>query len=250
MTRTSAVIETEVDEYAVTAEFYDLWARGHWEALAPSLRRAMGSQVDPDAGSVLDLGAGSGWGTLAIADAFPDVSIIATEPSRAMRTMLFSKVTDRSDICRRVTVVPCDFETLRWPDRLSGFVAVGMLGHLTRVDRMALWNHLAEHLAPGAPAVVQLQAPDRPVKVPLTRHSVVDVGERTYEGWCSASPIGRRALCWTLRCVVRHGDRIIDEHTCDSIFRTVSFEDVRSEATAAGLTIVGSSGGLITLAHD
>lgn len=214
------------------------------------LSAALDSQVDPDAGPVVDLGAGSGWGTLAIAGAVPEASIIAVEPSRAMRSMLFSKVMDRPDLRRRVTVHPCGFEMFEWPERISGLVAMGMLGHLPRADRVALWNHLSDRLAPGAPAVVQLQAPTRPVRVPPVRHSVVEVGDRTYEGWCSARPIGRRALRWTLRCVVRHGDRIVDEHTCDSVMRTVSTDDVRLEATAAGLTCTPKSHGLITLTRS
>lgn len=236
-----------VDDYAVTAEFYDLWARGHWKALSPSLRAALGSDIDCRAGPMVDLGAGSGWGTLAIADAVPGATIIAVEPSRAMRTVLFSRLMDRPEVCERVTVVESRLQSLDWPERISGFVAMGMLGHLTSIERRELWRQLADRLAPRAPAIIQLQSPDRPVKVPLVRHSVVEVGDRSYEGWCTATPVGRRALRWTLRCTVRQEDRVIDEHVSHSVFRTVSADDVRSEAAAVGLHTAESSGGLITL---
>jgi SAM-dependent methyltransferase len=239
----------EIDEYAGTAEFYDLWARAHWAAGAPSLRRSLGKGLDAAAGPVVDLGAGTGWGTLTIADAAPDVSIVAAEPSRSMRTVLLSRLMDLPDVRSRVTVVPSRFATLDWPHQLSGFVAMGMLGHLTRIERGELWCQLADRLAPGAPAVIQLQTPVRPVAVPLRRHSVVQIGDRLYEGWSAASPIGRRVLRWTVRCVVRHGDRIIEEHTSTHDVRTVSFDDVRTESAAVGLTTTATSDGLLLISR-
>lgn len=235
----------EIDEYAATAEFYDLWARSHWAALAPSLRHSLEPGLDAGSGPVVDLGAGSGWGILTIADAVPDVSIVAAEPSRSMRAVLFSRLMDRPDIRDRVTVLPSGFSTLAWPQQLSGFVAMGMLGHLTRIERNELWSHLAARLAPGAPAVIQLQTPVRPTVVPLRRHSLVEIGDRTYEGWSAATPIGRRVLHWTVRCVVRRGDRIIEEHVSTHDVRTVSSDDVRTESADVGLSTASSHGLLV-----
>lgn len=73
------------DEYAVTAEFYELTAAGHWEALRPALATALKSAV-VEAGPVLDLGAGTGLSTVAI----------AVEPSAAMRAALGVRLGARS----------------------------------------------------------------------------------------------------------------------------------------------------------
>ena len=41
--------------------------------------------ADPSAGPMLDLGAGTGLSTVALADAVPDATILAVEPSPALR---------------------------------------------------------------------------------------------------------------------------------------------------------------------
>lgn len=238
------------DDYAVAAEFYDLWAYDQWKQTAPELSNLLGADVDPATGPVLDLGAGTGLATLAIADSVPGASILAVEPSRAMRGVLFSRVISRPDLRSRVTIAPVAFSELLWPEQISGFVAMAMLGHLRPDERMSLWNRLAEHLAPGAPAIVQLQPPARPELVPLVRHTVVDLGDHTYEGWSEGEPAGDRLLHWSLRYVVRKGDRVLDDQCWTSEFQTVSIDDVTAEAGAVGFSVTSppsTPSGLVVL---
>lgn len=237
------------DDYAVAAEFYDLWAYDQWKQTGPALSNLL-RDVDATTGPVLDLGAGTGLATLAIADAVPDASIVAVEPSRAMRAALFSHVMSQPDLRSRVTIAPVSFSELLWPDQISGFVAMAMLGHLAPDERISLWNRLGEHLAPGAPAIVQLQPPARPERVPLERHTVVDLGDHTYEGWSQGEPAGDRIVRWSLRYVVRKGDHVIDDQRWTSEFQTVSIDDVTAEAGTVGFTVTtppSTPSGLVVL---
>ena len=237
------------DDFAVAAEFYDLWFCEQWKQTGPELSNLLGD-VDATTGPVLDLGAGTGLATLTVADAVQDASIVAVELARAMRAVLFSRVMSRPDLRSRVTIAPAASGELLWPAQIGGFVAMAMLGHLGPDERIVLWNRLGEHLAPGAPAIVQLQPPARPERVPLVRHTVVDLGDHTYEGWSKGEPAGDRLVLWSLRYVVRNGDRVIDDQHWTSEFQTVSIDDVTAEAGAVGFTVAtppSTPSGLVAL---
>ncbi len=235
-----------IDVYAVAAECYDLWASTYWAELTPHLVAAL-EGVQPGAGPVLELAAGTGLGTVAIADAVPGATILAVEPSRSMRGQLMSKVVARPDLRQRVTVVPADFETMTWPNCLGGFVALAMLGHLTPEARRRLWRELSDRLAPEAPAVVHLQPPERPMAVPFTRDLSERVGSLMYEGWSSAAPSGERSMQWTMTYRVLSEGTVVDEQCWTQDFETIAFDDVVAEAAAAGLDAERRDAGLVVL---
>lgn len=133
------------------------------------------------------------------------------------------------------------------PERIGGFVAMAMLGHLSPHDRRALWSTLAARLAPDAPAVVHLQPPPRPVAMPLTRHTAVRLGDLDYEGWNEAEPAGERELQWTMTYRVVRDGNLLDERRWTSAFHTVSANDVHAEASAAGLDATTGTLGLVVL---
>lgn len=237
---------SETDPYAVAAEHYDLWAVGHWAQLGPLLAAQL-QAVDVNAGPVLDIGAGTGLGTVLIADTVRGAQVLAVEPSRAMRVGLVTRLMSRPDLHNRVTVLPTDLGGLDWPEQLSGFVAMAMLGHLDPMARLGLWRELAAHLAPGAPALVLLQPPGRPQTVPATRHSRVRLGRHDYEGWAAAEPVGPRTLRWTMSYRVLRDGELLDEQQWSSDFYTVDEADVRTEAGDAGLAVQAGESGLVTL---
>lgn len=238
------------DPYGITAEFYDLTAAPYWERLRGALLDALAG-ADPSAGPVLDVGAGTGLSTEAIAQELPDASVVAIEPSRAQRAVLFSRLVQREDLRRRVTVLPLDLGAYLaeadLPRRLGGAAALGMLGHLSREERVSLWQFLGERLVPGAPAVIQIQPPERPEKIPPTRYARAQVGERIYEGWGAARPEGTESLRWTMTYRVLRNDALLEEHKTDHSFRTISERDVANEAGAAGLSCQPAEEGLLVL---
>jgi hypothetical protein len=84
--------------------------------------------IDVSAGPVLDIGAGSGMGTVAAARALPAADLIAIEPSATMCAVLLAKLAGDSDPRRRITVRPESAPRLQLP-------GVGEPQHAGRDDR-------------------------------------------------------------------------------------------------------------------
>ncbi len=72
------------DEYHDSGEFLDLLSLDAWQALRDPVRSALAGAA-PQAGPIVDLGAGSGLGTLLIAEVLPAARILAVEPSAVQR---------------------------------------------------------------------------------------------------------------------------------------------------------------------
>jgi tRNA1(Val) A37 N6-methylase TrmN6 len=101
-----------MNDYRESAEYVDIMSRDAWRELGPLLAEAL----EGVAGPVVDLGAGSGLGTLVIAKALPEAEIIAVEPSSGLRAVLLSKVYDDPELARRVTVLDTDAQHATLPD--------------------------------------------------------------------------------------------------------------------------------------
>jgi precorrin-6B methylase 2 len=177
------------DGYAGSAEFFDLAAREHTRRSAPAAVAAL-ARIDPSAGPLLDIGAGTGLVTVAVARAFPDLQVIAAEPSPPMRAILTSRVADDPALRAQVTVVDGDADTVAIPGTLSGVLLCGVLGHLDRDRRVALFRRLATALAPGAPVVVELMGMRTAEPMPDTRLFDTTLGSARYEWWMSGEPVG------------------------------------------------------------
>jgi hypothetical protein len=121
-----------------------------------------------------------------------------------------------------------------------------MLGHLDRAARAGLWALLAARLAPGAPAVIELQPPARPETVPSTDFARARLGDLEYEGSGSAQPNGPDSVCWTMTYRVLRGGRLLAERV--NVFpawHTVGADEVAVEAAAAGLRCEAREMGLL-----
>lgn len=235
------------DAYGITAEFYDLLAGAYWDVKVAALAAAL-EGARPEAGPILDLGAGTGLATMAVADALPTATILAVEPSPSLRAVLHARLAARTDLQDRVTVWPTDLAGAELPDRLGGAVAISMLGHLDPAERTGLWSLLAARLAPGAPAVIELQPPARPESVPATEFARARLGDLEYEGSGAAEPDGPDSVRWTMTYRVLRSGRLLSE--CVNVFggwQTVSAEQVAAEAASAGLSCEVRDHGLLVL---
>jgi thiazolinyl imide reductase len=173
--------------YGPTAEFFELAAAAHTARSAPAVAAALAG-ADTAAGPVVEIGAGTGLVTAAIAAALPGAAILAAEPSAPLRAVLTSRVVRDPDLRRRVTVVPEAAQELALPDRIGAAVLCGVLGHLDEAERRTLLGSLAERLAPGAPLVVELMGFDDDVAMPSTRLATAELGRQRYEWWFAAEP--------------------------------------------------------------
>nr|WP_260408635.1 class I SAM-dependent methyltransferase [Planomonospora venezuelensis] len=163
-----------------------------WPALGPVLAEALREVPGP----VVDVGAGGGHGTRAIANALPDAEIVAVEPSPALRSVLLARVNDDPRLRDRVTVLPEGLLEAELPDRLGALVAMNVIGHFDPAGRNRIWESLAGRLLPGGRAVLNLQPPAEAVAVPEFRAVEVRIGRRVYEGWGRAEPAGPDRLTW------------------------------------------------------
>ncbi|GAA5040044.1 thiazolinyl imide reductase [Thermocatellispora tengchongensis] len=176
--------------YTPTAEFFDLAASGHVTggtalAVVDALKG-----IDPGRGPIVEIGAGTGLITRALAKALPDAEIVAAEPAAGMRAVLTSRVFSDEDLRHRVTVTDQSAPDLDLPGVISAAVVCGVAGHLDASGRATLWRRLAERLAPGGVIVVELMSMDRPGSLPPTRLARESVGRQTYEWWFSGEPAG------------------------------------------------------------
>lgn len=236
------------DGYATTAPFLDLFMAGAWAEVGPALVDALGD-LDPGAGPLVDLGAGSGRATLVVAEAHPDMDVWAVEPSASLRSIMLAHLALRPALLERVTVLDAEAATLAWPPTMVGLVAAHMIGHLDPSARAELWTTIAERLAPGASAVIGLQYPPQPVAIAPTEHTAVRVGRHRYEGAMAAEVTGPYTMAWTMTYRVRDGDDLLVEVVNQFDWWTVSPDQLASEAAAAGLNCAPAAAGLHILRH-
>lgn len=221
-------------QYANAAEYIDIMSRAAWEYLTPPLASAL-KAVDPAHGPVVELGAGTGLGTVAIAHAVPDVEIVAVEPSASLRAVLLARLVDDPLLARRVTVLDATVQEADLPERFGGLVAMNMIGHLDSAARHDLWALLARRLVPGAPAIVNLQPPDEPTAVPETDFAAIEVGHRVYEGSGRAEPRDERSVTWHMRYRTSERGVLLGERVVEYAWWTLSPPQLREEVAEQGL---------------
>ncbi|NKY33160.1 class I SAM-dependent methyltransferase [Nocardia speluncae] len=226
---------TNADTYSVTAEFYDLMATPYWAQVDPLLPDLL-AEVDTLAGPVVDIGAGTGLSTMAVADALPDAEIIAVEPSGAMRAVLMSRLAARKDLRERITVLPSGFLDAGLAGPCAAVVALGVLGHFDGLARARVWTAIADLLAPGALAVVEVQQPGQVVEVSERCYTRARAGALRYEGWSRALPVDDESLIWRMTYRAYRDTELLREHRTEHQVWPVPADRVVAEAAAAGLT--------------
>lgn len=218
------------------AEFYDLSALGSgWMGDLPqdALR-----YFRPKSGPLIDLAAGTGLSTIALADAVTGADIVAVEPSAGMRAALTAKIVERSDLRSRVTIVAGDLASAWLPKVWGGLTARGLLGQFADDQRLLLWDLLRERLAPGAGAVID-QVREAPAKPDEDLYSsTVSVGQFDY-----LITIGMDGSVTDQPCTVI--TYRVTDHETGEIVRTfeqrnrvwpVSRSQLRDELSTAGLS--------------
>ncbi|GAA4913196.1 hypothetical protein GCM10023334_012960 [Nonomuraea thailandensis] len=195
------------DEYERSAEFVDLMLAAPWRGLGPPLAEALRGVTGP----IVDVGAGGGHGTRVIAEAVAGAEIVAVEPSTALRSVLLARVGESAELRERVTVLPEHLLSAALPPRPGAVVLMNVIGHFDPADRQAAWAMLADRLAPGGRAVLNLQPPAEPAAVPETRFADVRIGRRRYEGWGRAEPAGPDRIVWHMTYRTYQDDRLADE---------------------------------------
>ncbi|WP_051407577.1 trans-aconitate 2-methyltransferase [Nocardia sp. CNY236] len=229
------------DTYSVTAEFYDFMATPYWAQVDPLLP-ALLAEVDTMAGPLLDIGAGTGLSTVAIADALPEAEIVAVEPSAAMRAVLMSRLAARKDLRERITVESTGFFDAQLPNSCAAVVGLGVLGHFDAAARSRLWSRIVGILVDAGTAVIEVQQPYQVVAIPARRYTRAAAGRLRYEGWSEAIPIDDRSLTWRMSYYTLRDEIRIAEHVTEHRVWPVTPDAVVAEAASVGLVAEPSTG--------
>lgn|GEM_PF-677581 len=224
------------DVWAAVASAYDVFAVPH----EPARRAALDELVPllrPDCGPILDVGAGSGASVAVVLDRLPTASVVALEPSRAMRSLLLSRIAARTAWFPRVTVRPEDFFSATLPPRLGGAILLGVVGCFDAGERAAVLAELATRLPAGGAALMDLRLPLRPQRVVPRERSVAMLGGLEYREIAEAWPCGTEGMRWRVSYLCLEGERILTEDTVEFDMRHPVPRVVAAEASRVGLTL-------------
>jgi SAM-dependent methyltransferase len=200
------------DYYSPVAEFYEMVAARQAASSGPALAAVLAG-VDPSAGPVVEVGAGTGRVTEIIAAALPAARIVAVEPSAAMRAVLTSRVATDDTLRRRVTVVDAAAPDLPLPPTICAAVVFGVAGHLDEPARVRLWRRLRSRLAPGGVVVVELMGVRRPRDIAPALSIRDSIGRHDYEWWVAGRPAGGDRMRFTTTWRVFRAGQLLREVT-------------------------------------
>lgn len=225
--------------YDRLGEFHDLFMDRSWERLRPVLAQAFGA-FGPDR-RIVDLGAGSGLGVLALA-AETKTRISALEPSLVMRSTLTARVADRPELAARVTVlagsVPDDLHAL--PDPIDGAVCANMLGHLGPEERHRLYGWIDHRLT--ADGVVVLTVHDEQTEQIEQGEQVLDsepyeqrrkLGDYEYRAFYEQSSQRDQ---FSSRYEVWRDDALVRSEHYDGRWYAITYRDVVNDLRGLSLT--------------
>ncbi|MGW1785438.1 class I SAM-dependent methyltransferase [Streptomyces sp. NPDC002143] len=177
------------DDYAISAEFYDILQAERDEA---RVRRLYRGHVGSARLGVLDVGAGTGRVTL-MSLMESRVAVHAVEPARSMRSPLMTRLASLpAGLRMRVTVHPCTLEKAALRGVADVAVCHNTIACLDPAARRALWPAVAEALVPEGVLLVQLP----PARLPLRETTYVfpaqRVGQHEYGGLMRSAADGNR----------------------------------------------------------
>ena len=224
------------DIYTVSASAYDLFNAVFRPAQLDAIARLV-PLIRPDHGPVLDIGAGSGLNIETVLETLPTARVCALEPSHAMRSLAMMRIAAHPEWFERVTLRPESFQSARLPDTVGGAIALGVVGHFDRTERIDLLAGLAARLPPGGAALIDLQEPETPQRVGPYEFTAAQIGDLGYrcivEGW----PVDTELMRWTMTYRCLEEDRVLLEETAGYDYRHPSPGSLSAEADTAGLAL-------------
>lgn len=216
------------DGYAVNAQYYDLIFP---DELRRTLRAALRGLL-ADAAVVLEIGAGTGQFTEAIAAGLPPGGeVFAVEPAAVMRAALATRLAALGD--PPVTILPDDALSARVDRELDAVVALNVLPHFDPEVRAATWARWVPALRPGGVVVVDVPAPQEAVAVPESVIPGRRLGRRCYDTLAEATVDGDR-LVWTMTYRVHEDGHVVSRDVVSFPSVVVSESTLDSELAAVG----------------
>lgn len=237
-----------IDQLTASAEFTDLF-RPEKSDSEPAFRVAgvLGDQPLPY--PLLELGAGTGYATLRLAELLPAAEIVTVERSAAMRSVVNARLAAATDARHRVTVVADDFFGARLPPLWSAAIALHFVCQLSPPRRAQLWRMLAEHLAPDGIAILdRCFGPKSADAVPGKLTGEVTAGANAYQRWVEVQSSGPDSVRTTITYRTLRDGTVVHEVSEQSTHFVVTEAEILAEAAAAGLSHQVASD-LLVLSH-
>ena len=221
-----------------TAEFYDLLETAMWDTFGLQMLDVL-ADVDPGDGPIIDVGSGTGIGLAYLRAAVPGARLVAIEPSKAMRVALHTRLSEFTELREQTTVIPTTFGDAALPAQASAMVLSALIGHLSDDERARLWSYVASQTVPGAPVVVGVLPPSRPLQVELLKYGERRVGDFVYEGWQSGVPVDDLRMMWTMtyKVVDSRNGATVAEYAASAPWRCDGVDDIRREIAQHALTM-------------
>lgn len=213
--------------YENSAEFYDIF-----ESLAtPSFFQEYIAKAD----TVLDVGAGTGQVSLAMADAGADV--VAVEPSVAMREVFKDKLAHSPALSDNITLISGTAQAFEWDGEADVAVMVGGFDHLlTHNDRVKALENISAHLCSGASIVFDASV------WKFESHNLTEAGSVERDGYLYERYVARTVkedkmeIQWVYR--VYEDGELVEEIEQSSMNAVYNANDIRVAVKDAGLSIV------------
>lgn len=231
------------DHYAELGELHDLFMPDVWDPLVATLAATF-DDLGLNA-TILDLGAGSGVGTVRLAHA-TRAQIVAVEPSLTMRSVLLARVADDRALSERVSVyagaAPAILDQLDGP--LDGFLCAHMLGHLSVKERRATFERLAALLRPGGVGLVTVAPQSAPETDVVTEER--RIGRHRYVERLLPTDLPGTSVA---EYQVSEGEQLIRSISFTSSWAMPTPDELRDELRAAGLALGPADRGLAPVRH-
>lgn len=224
------------DQYAATAGAYDLFI-GPYRSGQVAALDMLRTRLRPEAGPILDVGAGSGLNCEWLLTQVVDAETVALEPSRAMRSLLLARVAAHPEWFDRITIWPEDFFSAPLPPHIGGAILLGVIGHFDAGERAAVLAELAARLPEDGVALLDLQAPETPARVEPFEFVVATVGQLSYRGIGEGWPVDDERMRWQMSYLTLDGERVLVEDTAEFVYHHPSSQTVAAEAAQVGLTL-------------
>ncbi|MEU8303677.1 class I SAM-dependent methyltransferase [Actinomadura sp. NPDC048955] len=186
MSSSTRVAPLGTDPYAFQPGYYDLFRASRGEGALPDPR--FFADRAPKGGHALEIGAGTGRITLAVAERA--ATVLCLERSATMRAVLLAKLAERPHLRARVTVLDRAAPHFDLARRFDFVYLAGVLEHVPHPERPALFEAIAGHLAEDGEVAMDMVLSE---PVPDWPEHVTDeatLGDCRYEMSCEARPDG------------------------------------------------------------
>ena len=225
----------------ISVPFYDLC---HERRVVPGIVASLRPLLAGVQRSILEIGAGTGLVTAALADLAPG-EIFALEPSADMRAVLLSRLSSRPELLGRVTVLPCDALSVRLDEPTEAIVMINVIYAMEPDYRRRLWPVLAASLETAGLLVFTWHGSGPPPPRPLQRLESHQVGRHTYTVLSETLESDEDACRVRYLYRITEGSKIISEEELTGHSYRPTWDVLRRELTAAGFTQAEGAEGLL-----